>query len=250
MKGACSVTNCATARILFTGDQPPFLTKGHPDNCPMNRPSRFAIGKRIAPARFLLCGAILIVATFTAGALGAEPRIALLIGFDLAALVFLGAALPLLRADAAAMRRTAEYNDANRTALLAITVLLSMVILVAIGTLIARPETPHWADIALIVATLILSWLFANTVFTLHYAHLYYLQTATGDQGGLQVPGVKDPSYWDFLYFSFTLGMTFQTSDVTIAGAHMRRVVLGHCVAAFLFNMGILAFTVNALGGL
>ncbi|WP_232431265.1 DUF1345 domain-containing protein [Cupriavidus sp. UYPR2.512] len=88
--------------------------------------------------------AILLVATITAGALGAEPRIALLIGFDLAALVFLAAALPLVRADPAAMRRTAQDNDANRVALLTITVLLSMVILVAIGTLIARPR-----DIAL-----------------------------------------------------------------------------------------------------
>ncbi|WP_244222564.1 DUF1345 domain-containing protein [Cupriavidus lacunae] len=234
----------------MSDDKTPSLAKVHPDDCSMNRPARFAIGKRIAPARFLLCAAILIVATVAAVALGADPRIALLIGFDLAVLVFLAAALPLLRADPAAMRRTAEDNDANRVALLAITVLLSMVVLVAIGTLIARPEKPHWADIVLIVSTLILSWLFANTVFTLHYAHLFYLQTATGDQGGLQVPGVQEPDYWDFLYFSFTLGMSFQTSDVTIAGAHMRRVALGHCMAAFLFNMGILAFTVNALGGL
>ncbi|MCY1278602.1 hypothetical protein D9M68_568680 [compost metagenome] len=216
----------------------------------MHTPSSLAIGKRLAPPRFLVCGAILIVATGAAAALGAQLRIALLIGFDLAALVFLGAALPLLRADAAAMRRTAELNDANRPALLAITVLLSMVILVAIGTLVARPETPHWLDVALIVATLILSWLFANTVFTLHYAHLFYLQSPTGDRRGLEVPGVREPGYWDFLYFSFTLGMTFQTSDITIHGAHMRRVVLAHCMAAFLFNMGILAFTVNALGGL
>lgn len=209
-----------------------------------------SIGKRIAPKRFLVFGAILVLATVAACTIGAEARIALLIGFDAAAVVFLGAALPLLRADAAAMRRTSEHNDANRPALLAITVLLSMVILVAIGTLVARPESPHWADITLIVATLILTWLFANTVFTLHYAHLFYLQSAGKDQRGLEVPGVQDPSYWDFLYFSFTLGMTFQTSDVTIQGAHIRRVVLAHCMAAFLFNMGILAFTINALGGL
>ncbi|PZX34217.1 conserved membrane hypothetical protein [Cupriavidus phytorum] len=216
----------------------------------MSGPAQTGIGARIAPPRFLLCGALLLVAAAAAWALGAEPRIALLIGFDLAALVFLGAALPLFRADPAAMRRTAERNDANRAALLTISVLLSLVILFAIGTLIARPETPHWIDVVLIVTTLVLAWLFANTVFTLHYAHLFYLQSANGDQGGLEVPGVREPDYWDFLYFSLTLGMTFQTSDVTITGAHMRKVVLGHCVAAFLFNMGILAFTVNALGGL
>ena len=64
------------------------------------------------------------------------------------------------------------------------------------------------------------------------------------------MPGTQHPNYWDFLYFSFTLGMTFQTSDIAISGTHLRRVVLGHSMIAFLFNMGILAFTVNALGGL
>ena len=54
----------------------------------------------------------------------------------------------------------------------------------------------------------------------------------------------------DFVYFSFTLGMTFQTSDIAITGAHIRKVVLGHTAAAFLFNMGVLAFVVNALGAL
>src|SRR5207237_1301438 len=103
-----------------TSQAPPRPSRHHPR--PMNRPARFGIGKRIAPARFLLCGVILIVATVAAGALGAEPRMALLIGFDFAAIVFLGAALPLLRSDAAAMRRTAQGNDANRVALLTITV--------------------------------------------------------------------------------------------------------------------------------
>ena len=184
-----------------------------------------------------------------AAALGCDPRAALLIGFDVAAFVFLCSLAPLLKADPERMRRTAEQNDANRAGLLAITVLLSLVILFAVGTLIASPGTLDRAEIGLIVATLALAWLFANMVFTLHYAHLYYLQPDGRDQRGIEVPGAHEPGYWDFLYFAFTLGMTFQTSDVTISGAHMRRVVLGHCMAAFVFNMGILAFTVNAIGG-
>jgi uncharacterized membrane protein len=204
----------------------------------------------VAPARFLLFGAVLIAVTVAAGALSAGARRALLIGFDVAAFVFLVAAIPLLRADAEAMRRAAKANDANRVALLAITVLLSLVILIAIGTLIASRATLYRADVALIVTTLALTWLFANTVFTLHYAHLFYLQSDGSDRRGLEVPRVREPGYWDFLYFSFTLGMTFQTSDITIDGAHMRKVALVHCMVAFLFNMGVLAFAVNALGGL
>lgn len=208
-----------------------------------------AVGRHIAPVRFLIFPVVHVVALSAALAAGIDTRAAFLLGFDAAALVFLCTAMPLFRADADQMRRRAADNDANRIGLLAITVLLSLVILFAVGTLIASPGDLNRADLFLIVATLAFAWLFANMVFTLHYAHLYYLQKDGRDQRGIEVPGVHEPGYWDFLYFAFTLGMTFQTSDVTISGAHMRRVVLGHCMAAFVFNMGILAFTVNAIGG-
>ncbi|WP_374396257.1 DUF1345 domain-containing protein [Sphingopyxis sp.] len=215
----------------------------------MSRRAKLAVGRHIAPVRFLLFAAVFAGVAGALAALGDGSRTALLMGFDAGALVFLAASLTLLRSDAEQMRGRAVDNDANRAGLLAISVLLSLVVLFAVGTLIASPEKLDRGDIVLIVATLLLAWLFANMVFMLHYAHLYYLQEGGRDRGGLEVPGVKEPGYWDFLYFSFTLGMTFQTSDVTISGAHMRRVALGHCMAAFVFNMGILAFTVNALGG-
>ncbi len=120
----------------------------------------------------------------------------------------------------------------------------------AVGTLIASRQALHWQGLTLIVGTLVLTWVFANTVFALHYAHLYYLPGKEGDRGGLTIPHAETPDYWDFVYFSFTLGMTFQTSDIAITGAHIRKVVLGHTAAAFLFNMGVLAFVVNALGAL
>lgn len=208
------------------------------------------LGRNIAPPRFILFAAVFLLICMLAGMHLADPRIALLIGFDVAAFVFFVSVLPLLNDDTATMRRTAETNDANRVALLTITVLICTVILFAIATLIASKQTLQGMGLALIVLTLALAWCFANTVFALHYAHLYYLPGAEGDRAGLDFPHTDDPNYWDFLYFSFTLGMTFQTSDVTIRGAHIRKVVLGHSMAAFLFNMGILAFTVNALGGL
>lgn len=216
----------------------------------MSTPARASVGERIAPPRFLLFGAVFVLVAAVASAVGAGARTALLVGFDSAAAVFLGVSVSLLRADANEMRRAARVNDANRVLLLAIAVLLSLVILATIGTLIAGRSTLHGSDIVLIVTTLALAWLFANSVFALHYAHLFYLQGAAGDCRGLDVPGVREPGYWEFVYFSFTLGMTFQTSDITIDGSHMRRVALAHCMVAFLFNMGVLAFAVNALGGL
>ncbi|MCM8730899.1 DUF1345 domain-containing protein [Hephaestia sp. GCM10023244] len=210
-----------------------------------------AIAKRIAPARFVLFGVVLVAGTMVASVLGASARIAPLIGFDAAALAFLAALASLFNDDAATMRRTAAANDARRGGLLVLTVLISLVVLVAVGTLIAGKSTLDWPAIALIVITLALAWLFANSVFMLHYAHLYYLGgDGGGDRGGLDMPKTPTPDYWDFLYFSFTLGMTFQTSDIAITGAHIRRVALIQSMAAFVFNMGILAFSVNALGGM
>jgi len=213
-------------------------------------PFLIRMGRNVAPPRFILFAAVFVLASAGGSLWFADRRMALLAGFDVAALAFLLSALPLLNDNPDQMRTTAQENDANRGAMLAITALLSVVILFAIGTLIANKAALDWHGVALIVATLVLSWCFANTIFALHYAHLFYLEGSSGDRGGLQVPGTQHPNYWDFLYFSFTLGMTFQTSDIAISGTHLRRVVLGHSMIAFLFNMGILAFTVNALGGL
>lgn len=104
---------------------------------------RALLGRNIAPPRFLLFGTVFVVVAAVAGLRLADPRIALLIGFDVAALVFFVSVLPLLNDDTGRMRHTAQVNDANRPVLLALTVLISVVILFAIGTLIASKETLH-----------------------------------------------------------------------------------------------------------
>ena len=96
--------------------------------------------------------------------------------------------------------------------------------------------------------TLLLAWLFSNVVCAFHYTHLAYRSATTADDAGLNFPGTSKPVYWDFIYFSFTLGMTFQTSDVTISDAEIRRFVTLHALGAFVFNIGVLAFTINVLG--
>ena len=205
------------------------------------------IGDRIAPPRFVLFALILIgAATGLVPVLGMTRGV--LTGFDAAALLFIGSLLPLLRqGQAAKMRARAARNDANRAVLLVFCGIVMFVVLVAVGgELRGRNST---VTIALVVGTLILAWLFSNIVYALHYAHLYYSADGGGDAGGLQFPNTAEPDYWDFLYFSVTLGMTFQTSDVAIASRRMRRVVTGQCLAAFIFNLGVIAFTVNVLGG-
>ena len=103
---------------------------------------------------------------------------------------------------------------------------------------------------AALVATLVLIWLFANSVYALHYAHDFYTAHPQhgADCGGLDFPGTPQPGYPDFLYFACTLGMTFQTSDVQITAPEVRRLALLHSLTAFVFNIGVIAFTINALG--
>lgn len=207
------------------------------------------LGHHVAPPRFVLFAATMAILTVLAALAGIELQISVLGSFDVATLVFLISALPLLNDDVATMRRTSAMNDANRVGLLAITLLVLLIVLIAVGALIAHPDT-NWVEVPLILGSLVLAWVFANTVFAFHYAHLYYQRRDKKDWAGLNFPNGATPDYWDFLYFSFTLGMTFQTSDVVINGAHMRRIALAHGVAAFLFNLGILAFAINTVGSL
>jgi len=214
-------------------------------------PVRFTkvLGRHIAPPRFALFSVILLVLLALATLAGIELQIAVLASFDVATLVFLAAAIPLLNDDVATMRSTSAANDANRVGLLAITLLVLLIVLIAVGTLIGH-SSAYSIEVPLILGSLTLAWLFANTIFALHYAHIYYQQRDGRDWAGLNFPGDPTPDYLDFFYFSFTLGMTFQTSDVTISEPHMRRIALAQGVAAFLFNLGILAFVINTVGSL
>jgi len=171
-------------------------------------------------------------------------------GFDIAAIAFIAAFAPVVSQDAASMRRAAQANDANRGLMLLLTAIVSLVILVAVGVAAGLPGGPGVGATILLLSTLALAWVFANLVYAMHYAHIFYLPAADGsDRGGMDFPDTDEPDYWDFLYFAFTLGMTFQTSDVSIGATHVRRAVLTHCLLAFFFNLGILAFTINVLGG-
>ncbi len=105
--------------------------------------------------------------------------------------------------------------------------------------------------VALVAGTLVLSWLLAQIVFALRYAHEFYSGPADGPvDGGLLFPSEPKPDYWDFVYFSVVLGMTFQVSDVNITSRKLRRLATLHGLLGFMFNTVIIAFTVNLASGL
>lgn len=212
------------------------------------RNHRWSIGNLIAPPRF-----ILFVLALAGGCILAIPHLGVRYGtmaaFDCAALLFFLSCLNLLGHESARMRLSAGRNDANRVLLLLLTLVVSFAILASTASALSdRATAQHWS-VPLIIGTLAISWIFSNTVYALHYAHLFYRDTGGGDAGGIDFPGTNEPDYWDFIYFAFCLGMTFQTSDVTISSGQVRRVVTLHCLAAFVFNLGVIAFTINVLGG-
>lgn len=97
------------------------------------------------------------------------------------------------------------------------------------------------------------SWLLVHTIFASHYARDYYKTGKSLSQwkkDGLDFPSDNEPDYWDFLYFSFVIGMTSQTSDVEVTSREIRRLALLHGVLAFFFNTTIVAMTINIIAGI
>lgn len=174
---------------------------------------------------------------------------AIMAGFDVAALGYALTLPPLFRLDAAGIRKQAKPVDADRMLLLALTTIIMFTILTAVASELAQREAPSRLAVMLIIATLGIAWCFSNMIYAIHYAHLYYDdRCGGGDSGGVEFPKTKVPDYWDFVYFSYTLGMTFQTSDIAIIGGQWRKVVIFHSIAAFVFNIGVIAFSINILG--
>jgi uncharacterized membrane protein len=114
------------------------------------------------------------------------------------------------------------------------------------------PGAVRGLHVALVAATLLLSWLTTHTLFALRYAHEYYERTPDGSgfARGLQFPDEPAPDYWDFLYFALVLGMTFQVSDVQITRRPLRRLATVHGLLGFLFNTVLFAITVNLAANL
>ena len=142
------------------------------------------------------------------------------------------------------IKNIANKNDANRTALLVITAIVTVVCRSGrIGNNWPAPlDIDQGADHPDPNHLLVVQY----SAYALHYAHMAYIKPGEGCTG-LRFPGTADPVYWDFLYFAFTCGMAFATSDVEVTDRSIRKVVTFHCLAGFAFNIGVLAFTVNLL---
>jgi uncharacterized membrane protein len=175
------------------------------------------------------------------------PRLVtrILVGWDgFAALYLVLAYAMMMRCGIAYMRRSAAMQDDGRFLILLLTAFGALASLAAIVfELGASGKSP--AGLVFAVVTIALSWTAVHTAFALHYAHEFYRGKKPG---GLQFPSGdehSDADYWDFVYFSFIIGMTAQVSDVGITDKIIRRTATVHGIISFVFNTALLALMVN-----
>ena len=199
---------------------------------------------RARPRLFSSAALGLVVAGLLALTTSCTPATRALVGWDVGVAVYLVLAFHMMAdPDVSRIRRRAAMQDDGQLAILGITIGAALASLGAIVKLVMTDQSQNGLTLAII--TIVLSWAFIHTTFSLHYAHEFYGDSDDGG-GGLAFPGgEKVPDYWDFVYFSFVIGMTSQVSDVGVTTKQIRRTVAIHGVIAFLFNTALLALTVN-----
>jgi uncharacterized membrane protein len=150
--------------------------------------------------------------------------------------------------------RRARKEEVSNIVILLATILAVSGALVDIGY--SLPNTQEISqvlrvfDIADSVAGVFLSWLLLHVIYSLHYAKIYYEKPNDGDgnafRKGLEFPGNDDVvDYWDFVYYSFTIAMCFQTSDVTVTSPHMRRLTIFHATVSYIFALTVLGLLLS-----
>jgi len=182
-------------------------------------------------------------------------RLRFILSWDAGVLVAMVLLFGLRNTPPDTMKRIAAQQDAGKWIVLLLTLIAASASLIAIAGEVPlirnAAEFERVLRISLVAATIVLSWAFIHVIFALHYAHDYYSTTSgSATTGGLAFPGSSPPTYLDFVYFSFTIGMTFQVSDVQITDRGFRGLALTHGVISFFYSTGILALTINMVAGL
>ena len=204
--------------------------------------------------RLLIAIAIGIAVFFLAG-----PRhtslVSALLGWNAGCWGWIVMLAAMMSGKASARLREAEAQGEEDVGAWLVLVFVSVAAVVSVVAIVAevanhpggaRTFTP--LQYALAASTVVGSWFAVGMAYASHYAHLFY--AAGKERPPLRFPGdPKDPEYWDFLYFAFTISVAAQTSDVEVMTTKMRRLVTAHSVLGFLFNAAIIGFSINLVAG-
>jgi uncharacterized membrane protein len=208
---------------------------------------------RAAAGPRLLLGLLVGIATGLSWPAHHSLALRIIAGWDAGALTLLTYIwVVILTVDATKTCVRAAAEDPGRTAVWALVLITCGVSLFA-GAVVLRNAAAIDPQrklllVAMCLFAVLLAWTLTHTAFSLRYAHLYYRDDAEGE-GGLDFPGGAKPADFDFAYFSYTIGMCFQVSDVTVSSPQIRRLVLAHAVLSFAYNTVVLALSLNLLFG-
>ncbi|TYL88369.1 DUF1345 domain-containing protein [Bradyrhizobium rifense] len=204
----------------------------------MSRPMRLIYAR---PRTFISFGIGILVCLLLPSSLRLTTR--LVLGWDALIAVYLVLVYSMMLCnDHQHIRRSAAMQDDGRFVILLVTAIGAFASIAAIVAELGAHRGA--AELTIAITTIALSWAAVHTTFALHYAHDYYRHPP----GGLQFPsGDKEDhaDYWDFVYFSFVIGMTAQVSDVGITDKTIRRTATAHGIVSFIYNTALLALTVN-----
>ncbi|HEY8734202.1 MAG TPA: DUF1345 domain-containing protein, partial [Puia sp.] len=166
----------------------------------------------------------------------------------------------ILTTSASEVRVIAGKQDSSRTIIFIFVLCASFVSLFAVILLMRilpdSKQSGYAYHVGFAILSVILSWIMIHTIFAIRYTHLYYnlmyeeRMSQKEHKGGLIFPSDDPPDYFDFAYFSFVIGMTWQVSDIQITSKRIRRIVLLHALLSFIYNTVILALTINIISGL
>lgn len=205
----------------------------------MSRPMRLIYAR---PRTFISIGAGILVCLLVPGSYRLVTR--LLFGWDALIAVYLVLVYAMMLCnDHQHIRRAAAMQDDGRFVILLVTAIGAFASIAAIVSELGTHRGA--AELTIAIGTIVLSWAAVHTTFALHYAHDYYRHAKPG---GLQFPSGDNEDhadYWDFVYFSFVIGMTAQVSDVGITDKTIRRTATAHGIVSFIYNTALLALTVN-----
>jgi uncharacterized membrane protein len=171
--------------------------------------------------------------------------------WDIGVLIYLAAVFTMMtRSPWSEIANHADAQDEGAFAIFILTVFAGMASLAAIFMELAGADkagATYGRAVAFGIATVVISWVFINTIFAVHYAYEYYRDNDCA--GGLKFPDDDKPDYWDFMYFAFVLGMTFQVSDVAITAKRIRRAAMVHGILSFFYTTAVVALSVNLAAG-
>jgi uncharacterized membrane protein len=205
---------------------------------------------RVRPRLFIVALIGVLTGLLLPHAIASQSVSRWLIAWNVGAWLYIAlAAVMMIRSSKGHMRHRAQLQDDGKYMILGLVVISAIASLVAIAFELAVVKDLHgWskgAHVALAGLTVLSSWGFIQVMFTLHYAHDYYMAACHGQKPGLCFPDDPDPDYGDFFYFSAVIGTSGQTADVSFVTKPMRRIGSVHCILAYLFNTTVLALLIN-----